>query len=160
MRVLIVDDDELVVKLLGQVCRTAGHETRLCTSPERALETLFEHPIDLLITDLAMPVMDGVTLARQARRLQPSIFTLIITGHARDFALDDVIKEGQIDVMFKPFHMNELRARVALAEHHAEHQRAQRATLDVERQRLLAQSVERSRDPQGELVDRRRPKTS
>lgn len=155
MRMLIVDDDELVVKLLARVCGDDGHEVRVSTSPQQALEDLFEHTFDLLITDLAMPGLDGVTLAREARRLQPHILTLIITGHARASVLDDILKDGHTDVIFKPFHMNELRARVGLAEQ-------RKRVLDAlreERNELQSVSNEMIDGLQTEIDDLRARKT-
>lgn len=116
MRMLIVDDDHHIVALLGRVCTSDGHQATVSTSPEHALQLLSEAPFDLLITDLAMPALDGVALLRAAKLVQPALFTLIMTGHAGAYPLEHVLAEGSADVMFKPFHVNEFRARVALAE--------------------------------------------
>ena len=72
--------------------------------------------MDLLITDMQMPDPDGVTVINEARRMQPEIFTLVITGHAAQYPLAELLVAGTADVMFKPFHMNELRARLVLTE--------------------------------------------
>ena len=64
---LIVDDDPSIVELLGRVCAGDGHDTALYSSPELAVQHAAEHPLDLLITDLAMPTMDGITVMRKAR---------------------------------------------------------------------------------------------
>jgi DNA-binding response OmpR family regulator len=86
------------------------------TESALALIHLATEPVDLLITDLQMPGPDGLTVIREARRLQPDIFTLIITGHAGQYPVAEVLAAGTADVIFKPFHMNELRARLSLAE--------------------------------------------
>jgi DNA-binding response OmpR family regulator len=86
------------------------------TSSAEALIHLATEPVDLLITDMHMPGADGVTVIREARRLQPDIFSLIITGHAAQFPIAEILSSGTADVMFKPFHMNELRMRLSLAE--------------------------------------------
>lgn len=52
---------------------------------------------------------------RKARRLQPNIFTRIITAHTSRYPIEDQMADGTADIMFKPFHMNELRTRLALA---------------------------------------------
>lgn len=135
MKMLVLDDDGNVVNLLTRMCEREGHEVRGFTSPERALKCLSEEPFDLLITDLAMPDVDGLAVTRQARSLQPALFTLIITGHAGSFPLEEVLGDGNIDVMFKPFHLAELRARIALAER-------RKSSLDrLQTQRREIQSV-------------------
>ena len=116
MRILILDDQEPVVTMLSRVCSFEGHQVWPFTSSAAALIHLATTPVDLLITDMHMPDPDGVTVINEARRLQPGIFTLIITGHAAQYPLAELLAAGTADVMFKPFHMNELRARLLLTE--------------------------------------------
>jgi DNA-binding response OmpR family regulator len=116
MRTLIVDDQEQVVSLLTRVCRQEGHEVTPFIDSAQALIHMATEPVDLLITDLQMPGPDGLTVIREARRLQPEIFTLMITGHAGQYPVAEVLAAGTADIIFKPFHMNELRARLSLAE--------------------------------------------
>jgi DNA-binding response OmpR family regulator len=114
VRVLILDDQEAVVSMLARVCTGEGHEVVSFTSSPEALIALATEPFDLLMTDMNMPDPDGVTVIREARRLQPDIFTLVITGHAAHYPLAEIVVTGTADVMFKPFHMAELRARLGL----------------------------------------------
>lgn len=116
MRTVILDDEEPIVHLLSRVCQKEGHEVAPFTSSVDALIHIASEPVDLLITDMNMPGPDGVTVMREARRLQPDLFTLIITGHAGRYPVDELLADGTADIMFKPFHMNELRARLGLAE--------------------------------------------
>jgi len=115
MRTLILDDEEPIVHMLAKVCEKEGHAVFPFTHPSEALAFLATEPIDLLITDMHMPEHDGMTVVREARRLQPDIFTLIITGHTSRYPIEDLMADGTADIMFKPFHMNELRTRLALA---------------------------------------------
>jgi DNA-binding response OmpR family regulator len=116
MRTLILDDEEPIVHMLAKVCEKEGHKVFPFTQSVDALVHLASEPIDLLITDMHMPEHDGMTVIREARRLQPNIFTLIITGHTSRYPIEDLMADGTADIMFKPFHMNELRARLALAQ--------------------------------------------
>ena len=102
------------MRMLARVCTGEGHEVSPFTSSPEALIALATEPFDLLMTDMNMPDPDGVTVIREARRLQPGIFTLVITGHAAHYPLAEIMIAGTADVMFKPFHMNELKARLAL----------------------------------------------
>jgi DNA-binding response OmpR family regulator len=114
MRILILDDQDTVVSMLSRVCTGEGHEVSSFTSSPEALIALATEPFDLLMTDMNMPDPDGMTVIREARRLQPDIFTLVITGHAAHYPLAQIVVTGTADVIFKPFHMNELKARLAL----------------------------------------------
>jgi DNA-binding response OmpR family regulator len=116
VRTLILDDEEPIVHLLAKVCEKEGHTVFPFTQSEEALIHLASEPIDLLITDMHMPKHDGMTIVREARRLQPGIFTLIVTGHTNRYPIEDLMADGTVDIMFKPFHMNELRTRLALAQ--------------------------------------------
>ena len=100
--------------MLARLCTAEGHEVSSFTSSPEALIALATEPFDLLMTDMNMPDPDGMTVIREARRLQPEIFTLVITGHAGHYPLAEIVVTGTADVMFKPFHMNELKARLAL----------------------------------------------
>ena len=116
MRTLILDDEPPIVSLLARACTRAGHTVQGFFSSAEALVYLATTPVDLLITDMNMPGPDGPAVIREARRLQPDILTLMITGHAADYPVDEFLATGTADIMFKPFHMNELEARLALAE--------------------------------------------
>jgi DNA-binding response OmpR family regulator len=117
VRILILDDQEPVVSMLSRVCTGEGHDVSGFTSSPEALIALATEPFDLLMTDMNMPDPDGMTVIREARRLQPEIFTLVITGQAAHYPLAEIVVSGTADVIFKPFHMNELKARLALTWH-------------------------------------------
>jgi DNA-binding response OmpR family regulator len=136
MRTLILDDEPALVDLLTRTCTREGHRVTAYTSSADALIHLATTPVDLLITDMNMPGPDGPAVIREARRLQPEIFTLMITGHAGDYAVDEILSTGTADIMFKPFHLNELRARVALADR----RRQLIGTLHRQRQALQVSS--------------------
>ena len=138
MRTLILDDEEPIVHMLAMVCEKEGHTVFQFTQSVEALIHLASEPVDLLITDMHMPEHDGMTVIREARRLQPDIFTLIITGHTSRYPIEDLMADGTADIMFKPFHMNELRTRLALAER----RRKLIERLNEERQALHAVSHE------------------
>jgi two-component system, NtrC family, response regulator AtoC len=116
MRTLILDDERAMVELLGRVSSAAGHTVKAFTSSAEALAYLAIEPVDLLITDMCMPGADGPMVIHAARRLQPELFTMMITGHAGQYPLAQILATGTADVIFKPFHLNELRARLALCE--------------------------------------------
>jgi DNA-binding response OmpR family regulator len=151
MKMLVLDDDGNVVNLLTRMCEREGHEVRGFTSPEQALKSLREEAYDLLITDLAMPAIDGIAVTRRAQKLQKALFTLIITGHAGSFPLEEVLSDGTVDVMFKPFHLTELRARIALAER----RRAMIGRLQAQRYEIQSAGAEMIQGLESELAELR-----
>jgi len=152
MRTLILDDEEPIVHMLALVCEKQGHAVMPFTDSTDALIQLASNPVDLLITDMHMPGPDGVAVIKEARRLQPDLFTLIITGHTGSYPIEELMADGTADIMFKPFHMNELRARLALAER----RRTLIARLNAERAALHAMSKEMILGLQQELEEKQR----
>jgi DNA-binding response OmpR family regulator len=144
VRILILDDQKPVVSMLARACTDEGHEVTAFTNSPEALIALATEPYELLMTDMNMPDPDGMTVIREARRLQPDIFTLVITGHAGHYPLAQIVVTGTADVIFKPFHLNELKARLALthqrmkligemrAEHQALHSTSRRMISGLE----------------------------
>jgi DNA-binding response OmpR family regulator len=116
MRILVVDDEKPVLDLLGILCSREGHETTLTLTAGDALRELRMHTFDMLLTDLVLPDLDGLALVRRARTMQPDIMPVVITGHAGQYSLDDVLAAGAADLLLKPFRAPELRARLKLAD--------------------------------------------
>jgi DNA-binding response OmpR family regulator len=112
---LILDDELPIVNMLSRVCEQEGHVVRPFTRSADALRCLAREPVDLMITDMFMPESDGVSVAEEAWRLRPDLYVLIITGHAGVFPVEHLLAGGHADIMFKPFRMNEFRARIDLA---------------------------------------------
>jgi CheY-like chemotaxis protein len=80
--ILLVDDDGAVLEVARQILESLEYEVEACSTPARALEVLGDgaRPLSLLLTDLSMPGMDGLTLAREARRLRPALPIVFCTG--------------------------------------------------------------------------------
>ena len=121
---LILDDELPIVNMLSRVCEQEGHQVRPFMRASEALQCLADEPIDLLITDMCMPESDGMTVTEEAWRLRPDLYVLIITGHAGMFPVENLLAGGHADIMFKPFRLNEFRARLDLAQAAARADRA------------------------------------
>ena len=80
--VLLVDDDAAVLEVARQIIESLGYEVVGCNKPEAAIELLKDtrRKVSVLLTDLAMPGMDGLTLAREAKRLRPNLPVICCTG--------------------------------------------------------------------------------
>jgi DNA-binding NtrC family response regulator len=119
-RTLILDDEVPIVNMLTRVCEQEGHLVRPVMRASEALQCLAEEPTDLLITDMCMPESDGMTVTEEAWRLRPDLYVMIITGHAGMFPVENLLAGGHADIMFKPFRLNEFRARLDLAKRRRE----------------------------------------
>jgi len=116
-RVLLAEDEESVRLLVARALRHDGHEVVATVDGAEALDTLQnEHGrFDLLLTDIKMPVMDGLALALSAARDYPNLPIVLMTGYAdqreRASGLDSLI----VDVITKPFTLAELKLSIAAA---------------------------------------------
>jgi CheY-like chemotaxis protein len=112
-RVLVVEDEALVRLLVVQILEEAGYETREAAEAKSALRQLQSgEAIDLMVTDVGLPGLNGKQLADQALVLRPDLKILFMTGYADSALLDDVLPEG-VALITKPFDLDELAAKAA-----------------------------------------------
>ncbi|HEY7676588.1 MAG TPA: GAF domain-containing protein [Candidatus Methylomirabilis sp.] len=120
-RIVVVDDEDVLVEALAELLRLQHHQVHAFTDPRRALEHLAREPADLLFTDLGMSEMSGWDVARRARELHPALSVVLVTGwgHAIDPAQ---VRERRVNaVVAKPFRVEDILQVVAelLAAHPA-----------------------------------------
>jgi DNA-binding NtrC family response regulator len=112
-RIIIVDDDKLTRVSLAHHLDLDGHEVRDFGGAIPALELLREEEWDIVITDLRMPTMDGLTFLREIRKVRGDTAVLIITGHGSIQTAVEGMKLGAADYIVKPVDYEELGVRVA-----------------------------------------------
>jgi DNA-binding NtrC family response regulator len=108
--ILLVEDEPAILKLEAQMLESLGYLVLSAPTPGAALRLAGEHGgrIDLLMSDVIMPDMNGHELARAVTRLRPGIRCLLVSGYTDDIiASEDMLKEG-FHFMQKPFSMGEL----------------------------------------------------
>jgi signal transduction histidine kinase len=111
-RLLLVDDDPLVRELVSEQLRCAGFSVTVCGEGRAAIERLDSGlVVDLLLTDFAMPEMNGVALAHEARKRRPSLPVVVLTGYASEAA--DAAGDADFAVLRKPIDSVALIGRVA-----------------------------------------------
>ena len=109
--ILVVDDESQITRVLRTALFSHGYDIRVANDGETALEIMKDWPPDLVITDLAMPNMDGLELCRQVRtKTQIPIIVLSVRGEERTKV--KALDAGADDYVTKPFGMEELLARV------------------------------------------------
>jgi two-component system, cell cycle sensor histidine kinase and response regulator CckA len=110
--VLVVDDERAVREVVAAALTRAGYRVRVAASAEQALDLERAEPVDLLITDVILPAMNGPDLARQIRRRSPDTRVLFMSGYTGDAALDPAELEGGLAFLQKPFGPGAVLARV------------------------------------------------
>ena len=114
-QVLIVDDEPNLRKILSAQLSRDGYDVLTAEDGEKGLAALREHHIDLVITDLKMPKIDGMTLLREALREEPQLPVVMITAHGTVDTAVEALKIGAFDYLTKPFDKDEVRQIVAKA---------------------------------------------
>jgi PAS domain S-box-containing protein len=109
-RVLYVDDEEPLVFLMTRMLTQLGYNVTGCTEPEKALETFRSgpHDFDVVVSDLSMPQMSGIDLAREILQTRPGMPILIASGYIRPEDNEEVRSLGLPDLLLKPDTIEEL----------------------------------------------------
>ncbi len=106
--ILAVDDEPIVLRLLVLQVERLDYKVFSATSGEEALKILKLQPVDILITDVIMPQMDGITLMSEAAKIQPDIECLVVSGQAEVSTAVEAMKSGAINYIQKPISILEL----------------------------------------------------
>lgn len=108
--VLIVDDDNEVLTVLSEIIHELKFKSVSATNGVEAMQLIKTQQIDLIITDLIMPKMDGLTLIQQSRSLNPRIPIAVISGHGEARNVTVALNRGAYNFITKPFAIRELEA--------------------------------------------------
>ncbi|HEX8790003.1 MAG TPA: sigma-54 dependent transcriptional regulator [Polyangiaceae bacterium] len=114
-QVLIVDDEPNLRKILSAQLSRDGYDVMTANDGEEGLSALKDHHIDLVITDLKMPKVDGMTLLKKALEEDPELPVVLITAHGTIDTAVEALKSGAFDFVTKPFDKDEVRQIVAKA---------------------------------------------
>lgn len=111
-RVLIVDDEPMVMDMVAAYVRHIGFEPVMAKSGQEGLERLREEPFPILVTDIKMPEMDGFELMEKVKAEFPDIHIIAMTGHGASYTFTDVVAAGATDYLNKPFTLDEMMAKL------------------------------------------------
>jgi len=124
-RILIVDDEDGMRRLLGRVLTREGYDTSTVGSGAEALRLVANERFDLVVTDIKMPEMDGLQLLENLKEYEPSLPIIVMTAYGTIENAVQALRLGAYDYIAKPFETDEIKLTVAKA---------------LERERLLAEN--------------------
>ena len=107
--ILVVDDDLDQASMIKKILSREGYTVVSVTSGRAALEFASQNPVDLMITDLRMPEMDGLELFKAIKEIRPESLTIIVTAYATVESAVEAMKEGVYDYLTKPLKMEEMK---------------------------------------------------
>ncbi|MBP1858908.1 CheY-like chemotaxis protein [Rhizobium herbae] len=114
-KILITEDEDGLRRFVARALQLDGHETVEAADGAEGLACLRGESFDLLLSDIRMPVMDGIELALQASAAFPALKILLMTGYAEQRERADNLDGKVIDVVSKPFTLPDIRKAVAVA---------------------------------------------
>jgi len=114
-RILVVDDEASIRDLLAKTLALAEYEVDVAPDGRSALERMRLYPYDLLIADLKMPGMDGLTVIKEAKRYKTDLPVIIITGFSTESSAIEAVNLGVAGYLTKPFRVPQVLAAAAKA---------------------------------------------
>jgi DNA-binding NtrC family response regulator len=139
--ICVVDDKELVRESIRETLTREDHEVAIFADPVEALEALRSQPFDLVISDMKMPRMDGISLIRELRQAQCEAQVIVMTAFATVANAVEAMKLGAFDYIQKPFEAEAIIAQVERALRHrrlrAENEALRTSISDMQRERRL-----------------------
>ena len=106
INILVVDDNPAMAESLADILEVKGFTVHATGSGAEALEIMREQPVDLLLTDVKMPAMNGLELYRNTRKVYPNLITIFMTAYAADDLIEQGMAEGVKTVLTKPVEIN------------------------------------------------------
>ncbi|MDP8261669.1 MAG: response regulator [Candidatus Ancaeobacter aquaticus] len=107
-RILVVDDNVEQVTILEKIFTKDGYQVDISSNGFDALQIVMREDIDIVITDMSMPGMNGLKLLRQVKEKKPEVQVIIITAFGEWGAYAEALKEGAYEFVSKPFKVEEI----------------------------------------------------
>ena len=140
--ILIVDDEVTTRNLCRDVAADASLQVYMASTTEEALEILDQFPVDIVVTDLQVPQLGGLELLKRTRANNPEIAVMVLTQYGTIATAIEATRLGATDYVTKPFHVDELRAKLDRLIH----------SIEVDQENRLMREELRSRPGFGGLI--------
>jgi DNA-binding NtrC family response regulator len=106
--ILIVDDDSGTARTTALILDRKGHTVETASSGPEALEMVQARPFDLILLDIKMPLMNGVETHRRIKEIRPQAVVVMMTAYAVEELIDQALKDGAHDILYKPLDFDRL----------------------------------------------------
>src|SRR5262245_3884159 len=116
LEVLLIDDEATIRLSLGDGLRDAGHRVTIASDGAEGLALATSKVFDVVVTDIRLPRVDGMTIFRRVRETSPTTDVILITAHGDVSDAVSALKEGAFDYLTKPFDIEEIAIRLARSE--------------------------------------------
>lgn len=133
--ILVVDDDPMVREVVVESIRAAGYEADMCGDGQEALDKNEAKSYDLIVTDMRLPGMDGLTLIKKLKTYKSDTDVLVMTGYGSIENAVECMKAGALEYLIKPFTVDQIQLAVRKA---VEHRELRRKALEREFYRELS----------------------
>ncbi|MFN2351829.1 MAG: sigma-54-dependent transcriptional regulator, partial [Kiritimatiellia bacterium] len=107
-KIILVDDEPSILSVLNVLLKAEGYEVTPVDGGDKALAIIKDHQFDLMISDIRMKPVDGITLLRAVREHQPAMAVLMVTGYGSVETAVEAMKLGAFDYITKPFKVDEM----------------------------------------------------
>ncbi len=108
VRILAIDDQPVILDLISAMCQSLGYSVATASTAEAGVRLAQAQKFDIVLTDLAMPDMSGLEVARQIRRVHPDIPIVLVTGWEAGIDPNQMKSAGITEVLYKPFRIEQL----------------------------------------------------
>ena len=112
LKLLVVEDEKKLCEMIAKSLHRAGYEVDTCNDGEKALDMIYAEMYDLIVLDLNLPGVDGMEILRELRKENEETKVLILSARSQIADKVEGLDSGANDYMEKPFHLQELEARV------------------------------------------------
>lgn len=106
LSILYVEDEEDTRIQMNEILRMFFKKVVMEQNGKEALESFMNHPIDLILSDISMPIMDGITMCKKIQAINPNVKIIIMTAHNTDEALLEKDNLKVAGILQKPIHIN------------------------------------------------------
>ncbi|CAK8712196.1 MAG: DNA-binding transcriptional response regulator, NtrC family [Candidatus Electronema aureum] len=137
-KILVVDDEQAATRNLQHILSKEGYEVISTQSGQNALKLIEQHALDLVLTDLRMPNVDGMEILRRVKEVSPDSEVIMITGYATVSSAVSAMKMGAYHYVIKPYKLDEVRKVVREA---LEKRRLRRENMELKERLAKAQGV-------------------
>lgn len=152
-RVLIVDDEKVILDLTAIILKNRGYQVFTALSAQEGLEIIAKERPELVLLDYMMPNMDGLTALKEIRRLYPETYVIMFTGKGSEEIAVELMKAGASDYILKPFNNQDMVERIESVLKLRAVELQNRALLS-ERERLLAEIADWNRELEARVQEK------